>query len=149
MVGTFHWCEPPFWEVGHRADSAHCIEVGHHADSAHCIEVGHHADSAHCIEVGHHADSAHCIEVGHHADSAHCIEVGHHAGSAHFIPRSICHTRWQFDWMIDWLTGHSGDTWWPDTILGGATWWQADEPTLTCKGYERVTSRVEQYGTEI
>ena len=25
----------------------------------------------------------------------------------------------------------------------------ADEPTLTCKGYERVTSRVEQNGTEI
>ena len=45
-------------------------------------------------------------------------------------------------------------------ILGGATWWPADEPTLTCKGYEaeltltckgyeRVTSRVEQNGTQI
>ena len=30
-----------------------------------------------------------------------------------------------------------------------ATWRPAGEPTLTCKGYERVTSRVEQNGTEI
>ena len=35
--------------------------------------------------------------------AAHCIEVRHHAGSEHLIPRSICHTRWQFDLLIDWL----------------------------------------------